>query len=109
MLFVLRVTIYAIIAGVLAGIIGLYCGSALGYAIAWATGREPAELKDMLIWCFIGTSLVFATGAVWATLQLFKVNRWVKLVAAIIVCLTTLGAVSIATIAYIEATRIDRS
>ena len=57
MLFVLRVAICAIIAGILAGVIGAYCGSAFSYAIAWASGRDPAELKDMLIWCFIGTSL----------------------------------------------------
>ena len=105
MLFVHRVAICTIIAGILAGIIGSYCGSAFGYAIASASGRDPAELKDMLIWCFIGTPLVFMTGAVWVTLQYFKVNRSVKLVAAVIFGLAALRSASIITIAYIEAPR----
>lgn len=105
MFTILRPVIVTLIAAVIGLVIGTYAGSAFGYVIAWITGRDPAELKDMLIWCMIGGMLVVSTGAIWMSVALLKTVRWVRIAAAALFCLAVLGSAGIVTLAYIEAPR----
>jgi hypothetical protein len=57
--------IFAALAG---GVLGLYGGAALAHAIATWTDRDPAELKDMLIWSSVGGGLVGLIAGVWLML-----------------------------------------
>jgi hypothetical protein len=57
-----------VMTGLIGGAAGLYGGAALGYAIAAWTDREPAELKDMLIWSTVGGGLIGLLAGVWLVL-----------------------------------------
>lgn len=109
MLALLRSVIITLAAAAFAFVIGAYAGSAFGYLIAGVSGRDPAELKDILIWCMIGGTLVFSTGAIWLSVYLLKAVRWIKIVAGVLFCIATLGSASIVTLAYIEAPRYGKS
>ena len=105
MLAVLRSIVPTLIAAVIALVVGAHLGGALGHGIAVITRRDPAELKDMMIWCMIGTTLVTTAGTILAMMFVVKANRWIKIAAGVLFCLVTLGSVGITTLAYIEAPR----
>lgn len=105
MLAILRPVIITLVAAAVGLVVGIYAGSAFGYVIARISGRDPAELKDMLIWCLIGGMLVVSTGAIWLSVFLLKVPRVIKIAAGGLFCLAVLGSASIVTLAYIEAPR----
>lgn len=105
MFAVLRSLVLTAAAAALAFIIGAYLGSAVGHGIAVLTGRDPAELKDMMIWCMIGTTLVCTSGAILAMMFVLKAHRGFKIAAGALFCLVTLASAGITTLAYIEAPR----
>lgn len=105
MLVLLRSIVITLVAAAVSLAIGGYCGSAFGYGLSWVSGRDPAELKDVLIWCMIGGSAVFATGAVWASTHFLSAARWIRFAAGALFCLAVLASAGIVTAAYIEAPR----
>lgn len=102
---ILRSVLLTLIIAALAFFIGAHLGGALGHGIAVITGRDPAELKDMMIWCMIGTAFSSGAGAIWAMILVLKANRWIKIAAGTLFCLVALGSIGITTLAYIEAPR----
>jgi len=82
-------------AAIVGGWLGLYGGSALGYAIAAWTDREPAELKEMLIWSTFGGGLIGLLAGVWLVLTCTRCSVEARRIALIgvgiaIVCNTLL-------------------
>lgn len=105
MLAIIRALVLTVIAAAVALVVGANLGAALGHGIAVITKRDPAELKDMMIWCMIGTTLVTTSGTIWAMTIVLKASRLIKIAAGALFCLLTLASISITTIAYIEAPR----
>ena len=57
-----------VVVAVAGGLLGLYGGEALAYAIAEWTDRDIAELKDMLIWSSVACGVVGLVAGVWLVL-----------------------------------------
>jgi hypothetical protein len=85
----------AIIAFFVGGLFGFWLGQPLGYALAEWVGRDPAEVKDMLIWCIIATPIVMSALWAWLALILTGAGRMAKRVTLIWLILVTIGAVGI--------------
>jgi hypothetical protein len=58
-----------VVVAVAGGLLGLYGGEALAYAIAEWTDRDIAELKDMLIWSSVACGVVGLLAGVWLVLR----------------------------------------
>jgi hypothetical protein len=105
MLAILRSVVFTVIAAIFALVIGAHLGGALGHGIAVITGRDPAELKDMMIWCMIGATFSSGAGAIWAMMFVLKAHRGFKIAAGVLFCLVALASISITALTYIEAPR----
>jgi hypothetical protein len=60
---------------------GSFAGDTLGYAIASWTGREPAELKDMLIWSAVMGWPVGALAGLWLALMALQYSAEARRIA----------------------------
>lgn len=81
------------------GALGLSYGDRLGYALAALVDRDPAELKDTLIWGIIGSSATLAAAGAWLALWVSGAGvRWRRgaLVVVAVVALVSAGLMAAA-------------
>jgi hypothetical protein len=70
-----------LIAAICGLVVGLGLGERFGYAIAAWIDRDPAELKEMLIACFISAGLVTSVVAVWFVTWITGAGRGARIAA----------------------------
>lgn len=102
---VIRASVIAVLLTSGLGAVGLLSGNALGYGIAWLTGRDPAELKDMLIWCFITTPIVFAAAGFLLAVRLITERLWARRTAIFLFIIVAVCSVAIIALTYLDAPR----
>lgn len=90
----------AVVAFAAGGFVGFWVGEPLGYAVAALVGRDPAEVKDMLIWCFIATPIVMAALWAWLALVLTGAGRLPRTIALVWLIFVTIGAVGLTIVSY---------
>lgn len=81
------------------GALGLGYGDRVGYALAALVDRDPAELKDTLIWGIIGSGATLAAAGAWLSLWVSGAGvRWRRgaLAAVVAVALFSAGLMAAA-------------
>lgn len=87
------------------GTVGLLCGEMIGYGIAGITRRDPAELKDMLIWCFITAPPLFAATGFWLTIRMLTERIWLKRLALTVFLIVAFCSTTMIVLTYLDAPR----
>jgi hypothetical protein len=82
------------------GWLGALFGQDAGYALARLLRRDPAEVKDMLIWMFIASPFVMAALGIWLALVMTGAGRAARTVALSFLVVVTAGAVAMMTASY---------
>ena len=78
------------VAALIGGIAGMYAGAALGHFVARVVGRDPAELKDMLVMGLLFGILLGGAAGVWLALVLTRAHIAARRVALVVLALTAL-------------------
>lgn len=95
-----RRAVVAAVAALGFGWLGALFGQDAGYAVARLLRRDPAEVKDMLIWLFIASPFVMAALGVWLALLLTGAGRAARTVALTFFVVMTAGTVAMMTASY---------
>src|SRR5215510_12413553 len=80
--------------------LGFRYGDAPGYLLADLLDRDPAELKDTLIWGVITSAAFLALAGVWLALTLTRAARRARLASLIALAVVTLGGAGMMAAAY---------
>jgi hypothetical protein len=80
--------------------LGFRYGDALGYLLARLVDREPAELKDTLIWGIITSAAVLALAGAWLMLTLTGAARRARFATLAALGVATLGGAGMMAAAY---------
>jgi hypothetical protein len=82
------------------GWLGALFGQDAGYAVARLLRRDPAEIKDMLVWLFIASPFVMAALGVWLALVLTGAGRPARTGSLAFLVVLTAGTVAISVASY---------
>jgi hypothetical protein len=80
--------------------LGFRYGDAPGYLLADLLDRDPAELKDTLIWGVITSAAFLALAGVWLALTLTRAARRTRFATLIALAVVTLGGAGMMAAAY---------
>jgi apolipoprotein N-acyltransferase len=80
--------------------LGFRYGDAVGYALADLVDRDPAELKDTLIWGTITSAAFLALAGAWLALTLTRAARRARFATLIALAVATLGGAGMMAAAY---------
>lgn len=82
------------------GWLGALFGQDAGYVVARLLRRDPAEVKDMMIWLFVASPFVMAALGVWLALVLTGAGHAARTVALSFLVVITAGAVAMMAASY---------
>lgn len=87
-------------AAVAGGALGLSYGDLLGYALAAVVDRDPAELKDTLIWGIVGSGATLAAVGAWLALVVTRAGAPWRHGALALVAAVALASAGLMAAAY---------